>query len=629
MKTSTLIWTVGILATIGGVGYAAVELEWMRPEEEVALEGAEVRRGPLRISETVRGNLEARNAVVLRSEIERGTTILYLIDEGTEVSPGELICELDVSELEDRQVEQEITVNRAKASLTKAEEQYAIQEIQNRTDTAQAELQLRFAKMDLEKYVGREGATIGDDDLILSEWQHELQKLDETILLREQELTQSERDLEFTRELVSRDFAAQQELVDDEIAFERARVALGQARREKALTMEYNYERTLQELQEEIETRQRDLEKTDRQARAKMADFQAEVESAGFTLQREEEKLAKILEQIEKSRIISPASGIVVYARERSRWGSGDPIQEGTEVRERQDIVTIPQAGGMVAEAKLHETSLKKVTAGQKCLVRVDAQPGQVFEGRVSFVATLPDSGSWWSNPNQRVYRSEIVIESGNEDMRPGMSCSIEILVEDLEDVCYVPRQCVCFDGRSTVAFVAANDTIERREVEVGLDNAQWVEIKSGLQEGEIVALAPPADFKPEAPSAGAPEGGPRAERVPARAGGGGRPSGMPAGAGGGRPSGMPAGAGGRPGMTGAAGGGSGRSGYGGRPGGTSGGGRPDAAGGAGGGSGAGRAAAASGGGWPQGSGRPGAGQRGTGGGAPGGRPSTGSSGGQ
>ena len=138
MKTSTLIWTVGILATIGGVGYAAVELERMRPEEEVALEGAEVRRGPLRISETVRGNLEARNAVVLRSEIERGTTILYLIDEGTEVSPGELICELDVSELEDRQVEQEITVNRAKASLTKAEEQYAIQEIQNRTDTAQA-----------------------------------------------------------------------------------------------------------------------------------------------------------------------------------------------------------------------------------------------------------------------------------------------------------------------------------------------------------------------------------------------------------------------------------------------------------------------------------------------------------
>ena len=612
MKTSTLIWTVGVLATIGGVGYAAVELEWMRPEEEVALEGAEVRRGPLRISETVRGNLEARNAVKLRSEIERGTTILYLIDEGSQVEPGDLVCELDVSELEDRQVEQEITVNRAKASVTKAEEQYAIQEIQNRTDTAQAELQLRFAKMDLEKYVGREGATIGDEDLVLSEWQHELQKLDETILLREQELTQSERDLEFTRELVSRDFAAQQELVDDEIAFERARVALGQARREKALTMEYNYERTLQELQEEIETRQRDLEKTDRQARAKMADFQAEVESARFTLQREEEKLAKILEQIDKSRLISPASGIVVYARQKSRWGSGDPIQEGTEVRERQDIVTIPQPGGMVAEAKLHETSLKKVTAGQKCLVRVDAQPGQVFEGRVSFVATLPDSGSWWSNPNQRVYRSEIVIEQGNEDMRPGMSCSIEILVDDLEDVCYVPRQCVFFDGRSTVAFVVADGAVQRREVEVGLDNAQWVEVKGGLTEGEVVALAPPADFKPEAPSAGAPEGGPRAERVPT-------------GAGGGRPGGMSGGGSGRPTMPGAAGGGSGRPGYGGRPGGSSGGGRPDA----GGGSGAGRAAATSGGGWLQGSGRPSASQRGTGGGAPAGRPSTGSSGGK
>lgn len=611
MKTSTLFWTGAILAVVGGLGFAAVELEWMRPEEEESIDGALVRKGSLRISETVRGNLEARNAVVLRSEIERGTTILYLIDEGAQVKPGDLVCELDVSELEDRQVEQEITVNRAKASLTKAEEQYAIQEIQNRTDLAQAELQLRFGKMDLEKYVGREGATIGEDDLVLSEWQHELQKLDETILLREQELTQSSRDLEFTRELVGRNFAAQQELVDDEIAYERARVALGQARREKALTMEYNYERKLQELQEEIETRQRDLEKTDRQARAKMADFEAEVESARFTLQREEERLAKILEQIEKSRIISPAEGIVVYARERSRWGSGDPIQEGTEVRERQDIVTIPQPGGMVAEAKLHETSLKKVTSGQKCLVRIDAQPGKVFEGRVSFVATLPDSGSYWSNPNQRVYRSEVVLEEGNEDMRPGMSCSIEILVDDLDDVTYVPRQCVFFDGRSTVAFVLKDDAVERREVEVGLDNAQWVEVKSGLSEGEKVAMAPPADFKPEAPSAGAPPDGPRAERVEGAGGaagaGGGRPSGMPAGAmGGGRSMGMGStGSGGRPSGIGSAAGGSGRG---------------DAA-----------RGASAGGGRPSGAGRPSGEGRGAGGSRPsgGGRPSGGSAGGK
>ena len=611
MKTSTLFWTGAILAVVGGLGFAAVELEWMRPEEEESIDGALVRKGSLRISETVRGNLEARNAVVLRSEIERGTTILYLIDEGAQVKPGDLVCELDVSELEDRQVEQEITVNRAKASLTKAEEQYAIQEIQNRTDLAQAELQLRFGKMDLEKYVGREGATIGEDDLVLSEWQHELQKLDETILLREQELTQSSRDLEFTRELVGRNFAAQQELVDDEIAYERARVALGQARREKALTMEYNYERKLQELQEEIETRQRDLEKTDRQARAKMADFEAEVESARFTLQREEERLAKILEQIEKSRIISPAEGIVVYARERSRWGSGDPIQEGTEVRERQDIVTIPQPGGMVAEAKLHETSLKKVTSGQKCLVRIDAQPGKVFEGRVSFVATLPDSGSYWSNPNQRVYRSEVVLEEGNEDMRPGMSCSIEILVDDLDDVTYVPRQCVFFDGRSTVAFVLKDDAVERREVEVGLDNAQWVEVKSGLSEGEKVAMAPPADFKPEAPSAGAPPDGPRAERVEGAGGAagaaGGRPSGMPAGAmGGGRSMGMGStGSGGRPSGMGAGAGGSGRA---------------DAA-----------RGASAGGGRPSGAGRPSGEGRGAGGSRPsgGGRPSGGSAGGK
>ena len=213
------------------------------------------------------------------------------------------------------------------------------------------------------------------------------------------------------------------------------------------------HERRLEELRQAIETRKRDLQKTERQARARLADFQADMDSARFTLAREQDKLTKIGEQVGKAKLYSPVNGILVYARERSRWGSGDPIEEGTQVRERQDIISIPQAGGMIAEAKLHETSLKKVQVGQKCLIRVDALPGQMFEGRVDFVAQLPDSGSYWSNPNQRVYRSLIAIDGGNAEMRPGMSCNVEILVEDLEDVLFVPRQCVFFDGRETVVF--------------------------------------------------------------------------------------------------------------------------------------------------------------------------------
>lgn len=515
MKYGILPMSLIGLGAVVGLGYGIVELGWLQGEETAEIEGAQVRSGALRISETVRANLEASNAAVLRCEIERGGTILFLEEEGKMVKVGDLVCELDVSELVDRGVEQEITVNRARAGLTKAEEQFAIQEIQNLTDMAEAQLQLRFAEMDLEKYVGRDQS--GADDApgsAVSEWQHKIQGLDEDILLREQELAQAKKELEFTRELVDNDFAAQNDLEQDELAYERARIAKGQADREKSLTLQYDHERRLEELRQAIETRKRDLQKTERQARARLADFQADMDSARFTLAREQDKLTKIGEQVGKAKLYSPVNGILVYARERSRWGSGDPIEEGTQVRERQDIISIPQAGGMIAEAKLHETSLKKVQVGQKCLIRVDALPGQMFEGRVDFVAQLPDSGSYWSNPNQRVYRSLIAIDGGNAEMRPGMSCNVEILVEDLEDVLFVPRQCVFFDGRETVVFQSQAGEITRRVVEVGPDNAQFVTLVAGLSQGDVVLLAPPPDFKPEGASPGAPEDGPRAERV-------------------------------------------------------------------------------------------------------------------
>ncbi len=510
------------LGAVVGLGYGIVELGWLRGEEATEIKGAQVRSGALRISETVRANLEASNAAVLRCEIERGGTILFLEEEGKMVKVGDLVCELDVSELVDRGVEQEITVNRARADLTKAEEQFAIQEIQNLTDLAEAQLQLRFAEMDLEKYVGRDkSGADGASASAVSEWQHQIQGLDEDILLRAQELAQAKKELEFTRELVANDFAAQNDLEQDELSYERARIAKGQAEREKSLTLQYDHERRLEELRQAIETRKRDLQKTERQARAHLADFQADMDSARFTLAREEDKLTKIGEQVGKAKLYSPVNGILVYARERSRWGSGDPIEEGTQVRERQDIISIPQAGGMIAEAKLHETSLKRVQVGQKCLVRVDALPGQMFEGRVDFVAQLPDSGSYWSNPNQRVYRSLIAIDGGNEEMRPGMSCNVEILVEDLEDVLFVPRQCVFFDGRETVVFQSQAGEITRRVVEVGPDNAQFVTLVAGLSQGDVVLLAPPPDFKPEGASPGAPEDGPRAEQVAPNTSGG------------------------------------------------------------------------------------------------------------
>jgi len=491
-----------IVAGLGVVGYGAGPGGWFDPEEVAALEGVPVRRGPLRISEVARGNLEAKDSARMVNELEGRTTIIFLAEEGTYVEEGQLICELDVSDLVDRMVSQEISVKNAEASFTKAREQYDIQEIQNTSDIAAAELAKKLADMDLEKFEPKPSGEVSDI-VQGGEWTNDLASAEEKITLAAETLAQAESNLNFSEKLEELGFVQRTKLDEDRLAKQRAEIQLEQAQREYKLMLDFEHDRRLAELQADAETAERDIAKTEKQANAKLADFLAEKLSSEFVLKREEDQLEKMQDQISKATILAPESGMLVYGRRKSSrgMGGGEVPQEGGEVHERQEIATIPRAGGMIADVSLHETKLENVRVGQRCVVNVDALPGQIFEGEVAFLAAVADSGSWMTNPNQRLYKTEVSLTGVVPEMRPGMSCNIEILIDDLEDVLFVPRQAVFLDGDRTVVFVSVNGKQETREVEVGQDNNRSVEIRSGIEEGDIVLLSPPPGWEPAAAS--------------------------------------------------------------------------------------------------------------------------------
>lgn len=474
----------GLLVALGSVALAALAWFVVREveggDDPVAIEGATVERGPLRISVVERGNLKAAESVTLKCEIEGQTQVLYLIEEGTFVEPGELLCELDASDLKDERIEQEIKVQNRHAEYVKAEQSYQIQVSQNESDVARAERELEFARLDLKKYL--EG-----------DMPQELQKADEDILLRNEELTRARQDLEWSEKLAQKGFLEQTQLDADRLARTRSEVGLNQAKRAKQLLEEYEIPRNRKELEAEVEEKVRELERVKLQANARIADYEAELKTSKARLDLEAEDLAKIDRQLDKARIHAPVAGMVVYAVEnRGRWGGGEPMQEGANVRERQEIITIPSAEGYVAVASLHESVLEKVVTGMPCLVSVDALPKRTFAGRVKFKAVLPDQQSFFANPDLRVYRTEIQITDRDADMRPGMSCSIEILVDELTDALTVPVQAVRLDAGAQVCFVSKAGTVEKRRVEVGPNNGKLVAIDSGLSEGEVVLLSPP-----------------------------------------------------------------------------------------------------------------------------------------
>lgn len=509
-----------ILAVFATVGLGAGQ-GWFESEETEALEGVPVRRGPLRISELSKGNLKAKNAARLVNLYEDDARIIYLAEEGSWVEEGDLICELDVSDLEDRRVTQEIEVKAAEAALTKSTEQYEIQEIQNEADADDANLALELAQLDLEKYI-----KLGDlpsdydpaaDDAVNpeeGEWAHELAKAEESIHIAKLELAQSEETLEWTRKLYDKGFVQRTEFERDELSVQRAGIQVEQAQREYDLARQYGYRRKLAELQAEVQRRERDILTVKKQAVARLADMEADREADRYRLQRERERFTEILENLGYGKIHAPIGGMLVYSRSKSRWGGGEVVKEGGTLYERQEVASIPREGGMVVEVSLHETKLDNVRVGQRVLVRVDAIPRQVFEGEVQYVAAVADSGSWMSNPNERLYRTEVSLTESVPEMRPGMSCEVEVLVADLEDVLYVPNQSVYVDGHDTVCFKVTENGPEVVPVKVGPDNMTWIVIEDGLSESDEILLSPPSSWTPTEVEDKDPFPGGRAEPV-------------------------------------------------------------------------------------------------------------------
>jgi HlyD family secretion protein len=239
-----------------------------------------------------------------------------------------------------------------------------------------------------------------------------------------------------------------------------------------------------------------------------IADYNSGKLSSEAKLKLETEKLQKYVDQLSKTKIRAPAAGMVVYARvESGRMGNDAPIAEGTTVRERQEIMQIPRTGGMVCEGSVHESVLKLVAPGMGCRVTIDAIPGMEFPGEVQSVAVLPDKGSWWSNPNTRLYPATVGIKAIDNptpeqvkayaDMRPGMSCKLEILSAQIESCLYVPVQCVVLDKGETTAFLHEAAGARQVKVKVGRSNEKFVEVLEGLAEDQEVLLAPPAGFVP------------------------------------------------------------------------------------------------------------------------------------
>jgi HlyD family secretion protein len=440
------------------------------------------KRGPLTISVLESGTIKAREKIVIKNEIEGRTSIVSLIPEGTHVKKGDLLIELDASVLEDSKIDQEIAVQKAYAAFIDANENLAVVQNQAISDVNVAQLTLEFAVQDLDQYIkGR--------------YPNEETAADNEITLREEELKRAEETLAWSQKLYEKKYISQTELMADRLAVTRSNNNLDLAQNNLKLLEDFTYHRNIAQLTSDVTQAEMALERTERKSRALVIQAEADLKAKELEYKRQQDKFNKILDQLNKAKIYAPIDAMVIYATTASRGGWRDrrePMDVGVELTERQELFHLPTAESAMVEVDIHEASLEKVRVGLPTVVTVDALPGKKFFGSVQRIAPLPDPQSMWMNPDLKVYNSDVYLEGNVPSLRTGMSCKVEIIVEQYDDAVYVPVHTVLRVGGEPTVFVVKDGSIEERKVKVGLDNRMMIRIISGLDEGELVLQAPP-----------------------------------------------------------------------------------------------------------------------------------------
>ena len=436
-----------------------------------------VEKANLRITVTERGNLESQKTVDGVCQL-RGYSnkIIYIVEEGKIVNKGDVVVRFDSAEIDKEIAEQEIEYAQAESLVETTAQEVEVKINEGKSAIAAAELELTLAKLDLEKYEQ------GDYKVELSDLQGQ-------IALAEVELERARDAFENFKVLVKKGFREPQQLKSEKQQVAYAQFNLERDKNKLLVLEDFTKKRQLTEFKAKAEEAERKLARAIATDKATVSKAKAEAESAQGVLAMERKNLDEWLEQRGKCEIIAEQTGVLAYANED--WYDSDRrIREGAIVYRRQKIFSLPDLDLMQVKVNVHESVVKKVKAGQKAKIRVDAFANTTFEGTVKNVSQLADSSNSWRRGGVKEYTTIVVVDNLPDiDIKPGMNAEVEILVNNLRDVIAVPVQAVTEHKHQHYAYMKSDTNFDRVPVEVGESNTRMVQILSGLQPGDEVAL--------------------------------------------------------------------------------------------------------------------------------------------
>lgn len=195
---------------------------------------------------------------------------------------------------------------------------------------------------------------------------------------------------------------------------------------------------------------------------------QAEVAQVQAEIKRTQAKLRQAV-------IRSPITGVVG----KKNYFPGERVPMPSE----KGIVTILRIDEVYVEAEINERDLTKLRPGLEARIFSDAYPRQIFPGVIEQLEPILKEQS-------RTVIARIRVKNPDYLLKPGMFSRLEIVLEKTPQVVTIPVQAIRLSPDKTPeVFVISDNVAFKRKVTLGLTTPTAVEVKSGLEAGELVVV--------------------------------------------------------------------------------------------------------------------------------------------
>ncbi len=437
-----------------------------------------VKRGDMQITIDENGYLKAKNSLEIQPKFKGSGTIIWLIDEGETIAKDDLLVEFDkndletsILDLENKLIQYEIEQEAAKANLM-------IQERDNTASIETAELKATISELTLERY--REGESPNQE--------RKLQLAEDKA---RSELDRAEDRFKEVPSLVAQGFLTRIEAEEEKIKVKAAQITLENAVKDHELYVKYTQTMELTQKSSDVKDANRNLINAREKAGINLKEKQALVQQKDRQVTATTKRLEKEEKELTYYTITAEKPGVVHYGDPTRPW-MRDRIKIGNSWHKGSTLLTIPDLNEMQVLIQVHEADIDFVKKDMDVLVTVETNKGTTFKGKITSVATVASSDNWMDSSNKS-FRVEVTLEENEIELRAGVTAKAEILVENLEEVLYIPIHAAFARDGKHFCYLFDNGQTKRHEVTIGKNNTSYVTVLEGLEEGDRVLLYDPS----------------------------------------------------------------------------------------------------------------------------------------